>query len=167
MRFKLFKRQFGEFEKIQKICMKYFALSIKVEKILLNNVSTGNNSFTTVFKNDHNEIFALCNSSDNLLLADVKDIIKKMGMRPEFYYPPNGNDQYFIDFARLSFQTVFPGRKQPSEQDLAYYKTFSPYLPALVKISKIDGEIKQLDTSLGAWTNAINYSYSRIKVEEL
>lgn len=149
---------------IVNICRDKFNVEIKVENILLNSAFTGNSSYTSVFKNDRNEIFALCLCDGALTLADVNGIIKKMGMKPERVYPPGGDEQYFVYYAKKTYESVFPGRKCLAEQDAVFYKSFAPYSPALIRIKEISGEIKHFDTSWNKWTSAINFSYYRVKV---
>lgn len=149
---------------IEKICWELFSVELKLKNILLNNAFTGNKSYTSVFQNDRNEIFALLTCEDVLSLADVKNIIKQMGMRPQFFLPPDGNENYFNIYAKKSFDMVFPGRKAATNQDLEFYQSFAPYSPALVRISKIDGGIKNFDASWNKWISAIDFSYYRVKV---
>jgi len=151
---------------IEKICLVSFCFQVNVSKIIINMVPVDNDTFTTIFMNNKNEIFALCTSSKNLTLSDIKDVNRKMGIKAEHFFPPFGNEMYFLNYAKESFKAVFPGRKQISEQDLSFYKSFSPYSPALMKISKISGEIKSYDMVWHKWIGIIGFSYNKVKVNE-
>ncbi len=150
---------------IERICRDYFCVNLKINKILLNNAPTGNKSYSTVFQDDKNDIFTLCKSDSVLTFADVKNIIKQMGMKPEEYFSPNADEDYFNNYAKMSFQAVFPGRKFLLEQDTNFYKSFAPYSPALVKIAKVEGEIRHFDLDWNKWISAADFSYYRVKVK--
>jgi hypothetical protein len=89
-----------------------------------------------------------------------------MGMKAEKYLPPDANENYFLRFGQKIFQDVFPGRKISTNQDtLSYYQTLAPYSPALVRISKIDGEIRQYSKIGQKWSSTLELSYQRMQVQ--
>jgi len=149
----------------EKICRDCFGVDLKIKNLILDEVSTSRNSYTTVFKADHNVIYALCVSDNPLVLADVKSIIRLMGMKAEFFLPPNADKDYFLNFGHGAFLDVYPARKAGSDQEIHYYKTLAPYSPALVRISKVNGEIRRYDKIWQEWQSAIKFSYLRMQVQ--
>ena len=89
-----------------------------------------------------------------------------MGLVAELYLPPKGQPAYFDDIGRDKFKRCFPGRSNPADSDLIYYRTLAPYNPALVQISEVkNGEVKQFDTDAKTnWRVATKFAYRRIKV---
>ena len=51
-------------------------------------------------------------------LGDIKKIISRMGLTAELFLPPKGQPQYFDLIATEKFKAVYPGRSNPSDQDL-------------------------------------------------
>lgn len=151
---------------IEKICREYFSIEIKIKQVLINNTNSSNGSFTSVFQDNHNDIYALCLCDKPLLLLDIKNIINKMSMKAEKYYPPNGDEGYFISFAKKLYESVFPNRKSSNNQEYMFYESYAPYSPALMRISQIKGEIKHYDTSCNQWKSLVDYNYYRVKVNE-
>ena len=88
-----------------------------------------------------------------------------MGLRAEIYLPPKGEVDYFDEIGRQHFRKVFPGRHNPSHDDIMFYRTLAPYNPAMVQILEVkDGEIKQFDTDASSgWRTVTRFAYRRIK----
>jgi len=150
---------------IEKICKKYFGVDLLIENIILDDAPTSKNSITTVFKTNHDTIYALCTADDPLVLADVKNIVKSMGMKADVYLPPNADQDYFLRFGHKMFQDVFPNRKTRTNQETSFYQTLAPYSPALVRIAKVDGEIRQYSKIGEKWYSALEFSYQRMQVQ--
>lgn len=149
---------------VEKICQDCFDVNLQVKNLILDDAPTSKGSHTTVFRTDHGTIYALCIADDPLVLADVKNIVKSMGMHAEAYLPPNADKNYFLHFGQKSFQSVFPGRKVETDQDVSYYKTLAPYSPALIRIAKVDGEIRRYDNIWQQWQSALEFSYLHMQV---
>lgn len=149
----------------EKDCRDYFGVDLKIKNIILDDAPTSKNSHTTVFKTDHNVIYALCSSDNPLILADIKSIIRLMGMKAEYFLPPSADSDYFFNFGQKAFLDIFPGRKAGTDQEISYYKTLAPYSPALVRISRINGEIRRYDKIWQEWQSAIKFSYLRMQVQ--
>ena len=88
-----------------------------------------------------------------------------MGLKAELYFPPKGRPLYFDEIGRSKFHEVLPGRSNVSNDDIIFYRTLSPYNPALVLISEVkNGEVYQFDTDAsGQWRLAAKFAYRRIK----
>lgn len=154
----------SEIEKIEKVCKDQFNVDLNVKGILIGNANTSKNSHTTVFKTNHGNIYALCVSDAPMMLADMASIIKSMGMKADTFLPPNGDKEYFEQAGSNIFQTVFPSHKMPQNTETSYYQTLSKYNPALVRISRIDGEIRQYNDQLRRWSKVLELSYTRMQV---
>jgi hypothetical protein len=150
---------------IELACKQRFGLSIKVESIVIDGMPTSRNSHTSIFKADRHTMYALCTSDEPLVLADIKSIVRSIGMKAEAYLPPNADENYFLRFGQKMFQSVFPGRTAKTDQDTAFYQTLAPYSPALIRIAKIDGEIRQYDNIWQKWQMALRFSYQRMLVK--
>ena len=88
-----------------------------------------------------------------------------MGLKAELYIPPKGRPDYFDEIGRKKFREVFPGRTHISDNDIIFYRTLSPYNPALIKILEItNGRIYKFDSdTTGNWRLATKFTYRRIK----
>lgn len=154
-----------EVREIINICSQRFATDMPVKRIIISDVPTGTESFTTVFESDNQTIYALCTSKKSMTLADVRRIIHGMGMEADAYLPPAGNKNYFKDYGRRAFLAAYPARKISSDKEMAYYQTTAPYNPALVRIAKVNGEIREYLAALQRWQKTAKYSYRRIKIK--
>jgi len=96
------------------------------------------------------------------LLADVQKMILRMECEAETYFPPFGEKEYFERIGREKFKALFPGKPIIGEDDLRYYKGLAPYNPALVRLSKIKGEIRAYDHHLKTWRKVKDFHYSKI-----
>lgn len=150
--------------KVENFCKSNFDVDLRIKDFLLFEAPTSHSSRTTIIKSERNVIYALCQSDDAMSLADVKSLIKSMGMEADEYLPPGGDRDYFLRFGYRLFRSVFPNLKPNSAKEIAYYKTLTPYSPALVKISKINGEIRQYNKIWRQWQKALDFSYLRTQV---
>ena len=133
--------------------------------MLIDDVQTGNNSYATIFQVDQHTMYALCESDDPMTLSDVKHIVKSMGMEAQSYLAPRGDNEYFARYGHEAFLQAYPGRKTETDQEKKFYETLSPYRPALVKISKINGEIRRYNSVVSGWQKVLDYSYARMRVQ--
>lgn len=150
---------------IEQICEERFAVAVRVDSIILDEVTTGKNSYTTVFKTTDNDIYALCMSEGSLTLADIQHIIKSMNMDAGIYLPPRADANYFSRLGFKIFQKVYPGRTSWNEQEERFYQTQAAYSPALVKIAKINGDIRRYNTFGLQWQKVFDFSYAKMKVQ--
>lgn len=154
-----------ESREIARLCSQCFGVDADIKRVIATDVTTGKGSFTSVFETSDHTIYALCTSKQSLTLSDVRKIIHGMGMEADAYLPPASNKSYFEDYGRKAFALAYPARKIYSNREIAYYKTMAPYCPALVRISKINGEIREYLSALQRWQKALGYSYRRIKIK--
>lgn len=142
-----------------------FGRTFDVKHVIVRNISVSHTSTATVFLTKKKELMVYIDGESRLLLSDIKKIVSRMGLVAELYIPPKAQTNYFDAIARDKFREVFPGRKNPSDEDLAYYRTLAPYKPALVQIMEIKhGAIYKFDTDAkSGWRVAAKFAYRRIK----
>lgn len=147
---------------IEEACKQQFGLSITVADIIAHDVSVGQTARATVFKTGTGQVYAFIASRGSQLFGDVQKSILRMQCEAEAYYPPHGEKEYFERIAREKFKMLFPGKHIVGDDDIRYYKGLAPYNPALVRLSKVKGEIRAYDDHLKAWRKVKDFSYSRI-----
>lgn len=150
---------------LEKLIKEGFGVSLQVDAVIGRRLPVSRSAEATVFLSDKKQLYVYIDSQGKQLLADVKKIVSRMGLVAELYFPPKGNPHYFDEIGTRQFREVFPGRTHITPQDIAFYRTLSPYNPALVLLSGVkDGVIFQFDSdSNGEWRQAVKFSYRRIK----
>ncbi|MES2876430.1 MAG: hypothetical protein V4678_03080 [Patescibacteria group bacterium] len=150
---------------IEEITKSRFGMAIDIEHVIVRAVPVSRVATATLFLTDKKQLLLYVSGTSKLLFTDIKKIVSRMGLTAEAYMPPKGQPNYFDEIGREKFKKVFPGRINPSKQDLQYYRTLAPYNPALVQISEVKtGEIKQFDTDAkGQWRVVAKFAYRRIK----
>jgi hypothetical protein len=149
---------------IEAIALEHFGKRFDIEKVIVRNVPTTHTTVASVFLTTKNQLYALIHGRAPLTLGDIRKIIKRMGMEAEAYLPPAHRPKYFDEIATEKFKATYPGRFNPSDADLRFYRLTAPYNPALVLISGVtDGVIRQFDSSDSSnWRVAAKYQYRRI-----
>jgi hypothetical protein len=156
--------QVTEITDIEHICRDQFATDIVIKQAIISGLIVGEAASVTIVETDRKELYALCQSTHPLTLASIRRIVRNMGAEAEVYIPPAHDRNYFINYGRKAFTAVFPGRKLTLHDDLSYYISQCPYSPALIKIARIDGEIREYIPVVEQWKKVLEYSYNRIKV---
>ena len=155
----------SQVENLESFCADYFGVNLRILKIIQSDIPSGEKLYTTVFMTNRNELYALCNDDDSLSLADIKKVIKSMGMEAEVFLPPNADKDYFLNYGKKVFQSVFPDRKTISAEETTFYQTLAPYSPALVRINRVGGEIRQYNKFGKIWQKTFVFSYLRLWVQ--
>lgn len=150
---------------IEQIAKARFGMTFEIDHVIVRAAPVSRVATATVFLTNKKQLLVYVTGTSKLLLADIKKIVSRMGLTAELYLPPKGQPTYFDDVGKDKFKAVFPGRTDPSTQDLQYYRTLATYNPALVQISEVKtGEIKQFDTDAkGQWRVVTKFAYRRIK----
>lgn len=150
---------------LERIAKAQFGLKVEIDKVIVRQVPVSHVAEATVFLTTKKQLFVYVTAHSKLALSDVKKIVTRMGLRAELFLPPKGEVDYFDSIGRAKFREVFPGRRNPSKDDIMFYRTLAPYNPALVQIHEVkDGEIKQFDTDASSgWRIAARFAYRRIK----
>lgn len=150
---------------LEKLVRGHFGLEVGIKQVVVRDVPTGRTTFATVFLTDKQHLYTLLRGQAAVTLGDVRQTIRRMGMVADAYVPPKAEPDYFERVAREKFLSVFPGRRDPSEADLRFYRLSSPYNPALVRIAEVESSvIKQFDPAdSSGWRVAAKFAYKRIK----
>lgn len=150
---------------IESIALEYFGKRFDIQQVVARSIPTTHTTTASVFLTTKNQLYALVHGRAPLTLGDVRKIVKRMGLEAEAYLPPAHRPNYFDDIAVEKFKAVYPGRNNPTDADLRYYRLSAPYNPALVLINAVaDGTIRQFDSSDSSnWRVAAKFQYRRIK----
>jgi hypothetical protein len=147
---------------IEQACKDHFALSLNIGEVIVRGISAGQSSLAAIFKTTNGQLFLFIISRGTQLLADVQKIVARMECEAEVYYPPFGEKEYFERIGSEKFKALFPGKPILGEDDLRHYKGLAPYNPALVRLSKVKGEIRAYDEHLKTWRKVKDFHYSKI-----
>jgi hypothetical protein len=150
---------------LERIAKDHFGMDIDISQVIVRQIEVSRTATATVFLTKKKQLLVYVTGHSKLLLSDIKKIIARMGLKAELYLPPKGQPDYFDRVGREKFSAVFPGRGHVSDDDILFYRTLSPYNPALVMISEVkDGHIYQYDSDArGGWRAAVKFTYRRIK----
>jgi len=142
-----------------------FGVSAEVDSVIARHFPVSRTADATLFLTKKKQLFLYIDAQSKLLLSDVQKIVSRVGLKGELYMPPKNRPQYFDEVGTKKFREIFPGRGSISQQDIAFYRTLSPYSPALILISEVKaGAIYQFDSdSSGQWRLHTKFTYRRIK----
>lgn len=142
-----------------------FGLNTEVDSVIARNFPVSRTAQATLFLNIKKQLFLYVESQSKLLLSDVQKIVSRVGLKAELYMPPKNRPNYFDEIGTQKFREVFPGRIGISQQDIAFYRTLTPYTPALILITEVkNGTIHQFDSdSSNQWRLNTKFTYRRIK----
>lgn len=149
---------------LERLIRSGFGVSAEIRQIVAWQIPVSHTDKATVFLTTKKQLYVYIEAQSRLVLADVKKIISRMGLRAESYLPPKGHPDYFKEIGREKFSKVFPGRNIISEADIMFYSTLAPYAPALVRVAEVkESVIRQYDTdSAGDWRVGVRFAYRRI-----
>ncbi len=150
---------------LEQIAKNKFAMDIDIDHVIVRDVPVSHVARATLFLTKKKQLLLYVAGTSKLALGDMKKIVARMGLKAELYIPPKGQPHYFDDIGKAKFREVFPGLRNPSADDIIYYRTLAPYNPALVQISEVKhGEVYQFDTDAsGDWRVSAKFAYRRIK----
>lgn len=156
--------QFDELA-IERLCRDAFGVGVEIKHIIAHRIPVSRVDHATVFLTTKKQLYVYVEAHSRMVLADVKKIISRMGLKAEMYMPPRGKPQYFNEVGRRKFAEVFPGRTHISDTDIIFYRTLAPYNPALVQVSEVKaGVIRQYDSDAsGGWRPSVRFTYRRIR----
>ena len=142
-----------------------FGVSGEVDSVIARNFPVSRTAEATLFLTKKKQLFLYIDSQSKLLLSDVQKIVSRVGLKAELYMPPKNRPHYFDEIGTQKFREIFPGRTSISPQDIAFYRTLTPYSPALILISEVkNGTVHQFDSdSSGEWRLNAKFTYRRIK----
>lgn len=150
---------------LEKIVKAQFGMIVDIDSVIARRFPVSRTAEATLFLTNKKQLFLYVTSQSNLLLGDVQKIVSRVGLKAEQYVPPKGRPQYFDEVGTEKFREIFPGRSHINAQDISFYRTLTPYNPALVLISEVKGGfINQYDSdNTGGWRHNTKFSYRRIR----
>lgn len=150
---------------LEKNAAQQFGVRLEIDTVIVRAVPVSHTAVATVFLTTKKQLYVAITAQSKQTLGDVKKIVTRMGLKAELFMPPKGTTDYFDEIGRARFREVFPGRRNPSAEDIMFYRTLAPYNPALVQIHEVtNSEIKQFDTDVsGNWRVVAKFAYRRIK----
>lgn len=149
---------------IENTCKERFNLALDVTEVIVRGVPAGVATRATIFVTAKKHVYALIQAQSSLVLDDVLKIVRRMELEADGFIPPYGEADYFNRIGRTKFKAMFPGKAIVGDDDLRYYRNLAPYNPALIRLSKIKGEIRAFEVESRAWRKVKDYTYSKIKV---
>lgn len=150
---------------LERICKERFGFDSDISQLIVREVDVSPTARATLFLTKKKQLLLYVDGHSKLLLSDVKKIVARMGLKAEMYMPPKSQPDYFDRVGRDKFRDVFPGRGNPSDEDIMFYRTLAPYNPALILISEVKaGTVYQYDSdSHSNWRPAAKFAYRRIR----
>jgi len=139
-----------------------FGLKLNISEVIVRDISTGYTATATLFKTSPNNVFAFIRSQGTMLLADVQKMLRGMNVEAEEFVPPHGDADYFKRIGIQKFKEMFPGKHIMGDEDTRYYQTLAPYNPALVRISRVKGDVRSFHFESKSWRKAKDYAFSKI-----
>ncbi len=142
-----------------------FGVVAEVDSVIARRFPVSRTAEATLFLTKKKQLFLYVTSQSKLLLSDVQKIVSRSGLKAETYMPPRNRPNYFDEVGTQKFRDIFPGRGHINPQDIAFYRTLTPYTPALILVSEVkEGVIYQYDSdNTGGWRQHTKFSYRRIK----
>jgi hypothetical protein len=150
---------------LEKVAKSQFGIDLDIDAVIARRFPVSRTAEATLFLTKKKQLFLYVTSQSKLLLSDIQKIVSRVGLKAELYVPPKGRPHYFDEVGTEKFREIFPGRGHISAQDILFYRTLTPYTPALVLISEVKaGHIYQYDSdSTGQWRQNAKFTYRRIK----
>ena len=150
---------------IEQIAKDRFGVSLDVGSVVARRIDCSQAAQATFFLSTKKQLYGFIEGSPQLTLGDIRKMAVRMGVRPETFFPPKGQPQYFEEVAREMFVRVYPGRHDISEDDLRFYRTLVPYCPALFLVEEVkNGMIYCADhDARSGWRPAAKFVYRRIR----
>lgn len=150
---------------LEKNIKERFGVAVEVDSVISRRFPVSRTGEATLFLTKKKQLFLYVTSQSKLLLSDIQKIVARAGLKADMYLPPKGRPHYFDEIGTQKFRDIFPGRGHINAQDIAFYRTLTPYTPALILISEVkNGIVYQYDSdSTGGWRQTTRFTYRRIK----
>jgi len=150
---------------LEKNIKEKFGVSAEIDSVIARSFPVSRTAEATLFLTKKKQLFLYVESQSKLLLSDVQKIVSRVGLKAELYLPPKNRPNYFDEVGTEKFREIFPGRSHINQEDIGFYRTLTPYSPALILITEVkNGVIYQHDSdSSGQWRVNTKFTYRRIK----
>jgi hypothetical protein len=139
-----------------------FGLKLNISEVVVRDIPVAIAATATLFKTSPNVLYCFVQSQSNMVLADVRKMLRNMNVDVEGYIPPHGDKEYFQRIGTAKFKAMFPGKHIMSDEDTRYYQTLAPYSPALVRIARVKGDIRAFHIETKTWRKVKDYAFSKI-----
>lgn len=144
-----------------------FAKKIEVSRMVVRDIQLSVTAHASLFRAKGGSMYVLIRASNPMTLGDVMKMLHGAGIEADEYVPPGGIVTYFGDKAVERFKEVFPGRRVMNDsEDLRYYRKLIPYSPALVRVARIHGELREYEPMSRQWKVVKLLHYSKIQTQE-
>lgn len=150
----------------EELIPRLFHVYLPVKRFLSDDIETGPNSYAVLFESGH-DVYALIKTSDNQpqTLGDVHRAVKNMGLITQRFFPPGADPEYFFEEGKRHFIKAYPGRKVGSKADISlFYQSLAAYPVGLVRVARVDGEVRRYNTRSGTWQKAFDYRFTKVPV---
>ncbi len=91
---------------IEQIAKDRFGVSLEVSTVVARRIDCGQAASATFFLSAKKQLYCYIEGSSQLTLGDIRKMAVRMGVRPEIFFPPKGQPQYFEEIARDMFVEV-------------------------------------------------------------
>ena len=95
---------------LEEFLQKHFGVSFGIEEVISRNLPVGYSAEATIFKSKKGRVYAFISVEARATLGDIQYILSKMNLKPAYFFPPSGFENYFFERAKVQFLEVFPGR---------------------------------------------------------
>lgn len=142
-----------------------FHVYLPVHRFLFDDIEAGPDAYAVLFQSGR-DTYALIVSEEGSgqTLADVRKTVKAMGLTAQRFFPPHADPEYFYTEGVAHFKAAYPGRKKWAKDDITFYQSLADYPVALVRIARIDREVRRFNRHSGTWQHAFEYTYRKIPV---
>lgn len=146
---------------IEHVCETEFNAKLTITRVIARGIPVGAAARGTLFDTSSSGHFLLVTSVNMLTLGDVIQIARRMNLIADRFIPPHGDDEYFQRIGVNKFKQLFPGKYITCRDDTRYYESLARYNPALVSISRVNGEVKGYIVSTKQWRKVCDYVYKK------
>lgn len=147
-------------EETIRLCRDAFHVNLPVSEVVFDDIETGPDAFCRLFRTTNGNLYALFTSAHDQTFRDVKQRAKHMGIRIKGYYFPYGDHDHFTNHGYHLFLQAYPGRRQWTLEEARYYRSLSPYQPALVRIEAVDNELRRYNEHDAQWHKVYDFHYT-------
>ena len=92
---------------LEEFLQKHFGVSFGIEEVISRNLPVGYSAEATIFKSKKGRVYAFISVEARATLGDIQYILSKMNLKPTYFFPPSGFENYFFERAKVQFLEVF------------------------------------------------------------
>ena len=91
---------------LEEFLQKHFGVSFGIEEVISRNLPVGYSAEATIFKSKKGRVYAFISVEARATLGDIQYILSKMNLKPAYFFPPSGFENYFFERAKVQFFRV-------------------------------------------------------------